>query len=120
MTPPPHCCKMYTAQQKTKRREATFGFPCCITSKPSAKQTSEREARACECEKEHNRKPSGAKRVKIQTGRKREMVSFLNTFLSYLVLMLIIIVVAAAGFAVGSVLRKRKNAGTAATENHKE
>ncbi len=38
------------------------------------------------------------------------MVSFINTFLSYVLLMLVIIVVAAAGFIVGRVLRKRKNA----------
>ncbi|MBQ6696911.1 MAG: hypothetical protein IJN16_09435 [Lachnospiraceae bacterium] len=38
------------------------------------------------------------------------MVGFVNTFLSYVVLMLVILVVAAAGFALGRVLRKRKNA----------
>ena len=38
------------------------------------------------------------------------MVAFINSFLSYLLLMLVILVVAAAGFIVGRVLRKRKNA----------
>lgn len=37
------------------------------------------------------------------------MISFINTFLSYMLLMLVIIAVAAAGFAVGRILRKRKN-----------
>ena len=37
------------------------------------------------------------------------MVSFFNTFLSYVVLMLIIVVVAAIGFSIGLVLRKKKN-----------
>ena len=56
----------------------------------------------------------------IQTGRKNEMVSFLNTFLSYVVLMLIIVVVAAAGFALGMFLRKKKNVSMPNTEEHKE
>jgi len=38
------------------------------------------------------------------------MVAFINSFLSYVLLMLVILVVAAAGFAVGRILRKRKNA----------
>lgn len=37
------------------------------------------------------------------------MVAFFNTFLSYIVLMAIILVVAACGFAVGLFLRKKKN-----------
>lgn len=41
------------------------------------------------------------------------MIAFINTFLSYIVLMLIILVVAALGFTVGRVLRKRKNAKAA-------
>ncbi|MBQ7775072.1 MAG: FeoB-associated Cys-rich membrane protein [Lachnospiraceae bacterium] len=38
------------------------------------------------------------------------MIAFINSFLSYVLLMVIILIVAAAGFAVGRVLRKRKNA----------
>ncbi len=38
------------------------------------------------------------------------MVNFINTFLSYILLMVIILVVGACGFIVGQVLRKRKNA----------
>lgn len=38
------------------------------------------------------------------------MVAFINSFLSYVLLMLVILVVAAAGFVLGRVLRKRKNA----------
>lgn len=46
------------------------------------------------------------------------MIAFINTFLSYIVLMLIILVVAALGFSVGRVLRKRKNAkATVEVEN---
>lgn len=37
------------------------------------------------------------------------MVSFINTFLSYVVLMLVILAVAAVGFAIGLFLRKKKN-----------
>lgn len=37
------------------------------------------------------------------------MVEFFNVFLSYLVLMIIIIVVAAIGFSIGLFLRKLKN-----------
>ncbi len=46
------------------------------------------------------------------------MIAFINTFLSYIVLMLIILVVAALGFSIGMVLRKKKNAKAAVeTEN---
>ena len=38
------------------------------------------------------------------------MVAFVNTFLSYGVLMLVTVAVAAAGFVVGMVFRKNKNA----------
>lgn len=38
------------------------------------------------------------------------MVAFVNTFLSYGVLMLVILAVAAAGFVVGVKLRKNKDA----------
>lgn len=37
------------------------------------------------------------------------MIAFINTFLSYLLLMLIIVVVAAIGFSIGRILRKMKN-----------
>lgn len=37
------------------------------------------------------------------------MVAFFNTFLSYIVLMAIILVVAACGFTIGLFLRKKKN-----------
>lgn len=37
------------------------------------------------------------------------MVSFLNSFMSYVMLMLVIIVVAGCGFALGYFLRKKKN-----------
>lgn len=42
------------------------------------------------------------------------MVEFINVFLSYLMLMLIIIVVAAIGFSIGLFLRKKKNSKKAA------
>ena len=38
------------------------------------------------------------------------MIAFINSFLSYIVLMLIILAVATLGFAIGMFLRKRKNA----------
>ena len=37
------------------------------------------------------------------------MVGFINTFLSYVVLMLVILAVGAVGFALGLFLRKKKN-----------
>lgn len=37
------------------------------------------------------------------------MIAFINTFLSYIVLMLIILAVASCGFALGLFLRKNKN-----------
>lgn len=37
------------------------------------------------------------------------MVAFLNVFLSYLALMIIILIVGAIGFSIGMFLRKRKN-----------
>ena len=48
------------------------------------------------------------------------MIAFINTFLSYIVLMLIILVVAAVGFSVGMVLRKKKNAKAAVEADNKE
>ena len=42
-------------------------------------------------------------------GLVRFMIAFINTFLSYIVLMLIILAVAACGFALGLFLRKNKN-----------
>ena len=39
---------VYLAHTKNKRREATFVFRAQVTSKPSAKQMKEREARVCE------------------------------------------------------------------------
>ena len=40
------------------------------------------------------------------------MVNFINTFLSYLLLMVVILVVAGIGVAIGIILRKRKNSQT--------
>lgn len=37
------------------------------------------------------------------------MIEFINVFLSYLLLMLVILVVAAIGFSIGLFLRKMKN-----------
>lgn len=37
------------------------------------------------------------------------MVAFINTFLSYLLLMLVIVVFAAIGFSIGRILKKMKN-----------
>ncbi len=37
------------------------------------------------------------------------MVSFVNTFLSYLLLMVIILIVGGIGFSIGLFLRKKKN-----------
>lgn len=37
------------------------------------------------------------------------MVSFVNSFLSYVMLMLVIVIVAACGFTLGYFLRKKKN-----------
>ncbi len=42
----------------------------------------------------------------------KSMVSFVGSFLSYLLLMVIIVCVAALGFALGRVLRKNKDAKT--------
>lgn len=42
------------------------------------------------------------------------MVSFVNSFLSYVMLMLVIIIVAACGFTLGYFLRKKKNQSLAA------
>lgn len=41
------------------------------------------------------------------------LVSFLNTFLSYLVLLIIIVAVAAVATTVGITMAKKKNAGAA-------
>ena len=41
---------------------------------------------------------------------------FLGSFLSYLILMIVIVCVAAAGFALGRVLRRSKNAKSAGTQ----
>ncbi len=48
------------------------------------------------------------------------MVAFINTFLSYIVLMVIILVVAACGFALGLFLRKKKNQKTLVETEEKE
>lgn len=48
------------------------------------------------------------------------MINFINTFLSYIVLMLIILVVAALGFSIGLFLRKKKNQSIAAENMDKE
>ncbi|MBQ7924824.1 MAG: hypothetical protein IJ335_00840 [Lachnospiraceae bacterium] len=50
------------------------------------------------------------------------MVAFANTFLSYVVLMLIIVVVAGVAITIGITLRKRKNnkLDTAIIENNTE
>ncbi len=48
------------------------------------------------------------------------MIAFINTFLSYIVLMLIILVVAACGFAIGLFLRKRKNQKAVVETEEKE
>ena len=37
------------------------------------------------------------------------MISFVNSFLSYAMLMLIIVILSAGGFALGLFLRKKKN-----------
>ena len=42
------------------------------------------------------------------------LILFVNTFLSYIVLMIVIAIVAALGFFVGSIWRKSKNAKDAA------
>lgn len=42
------------------------------------------------------------------------LIRFVNTFLSYIVLMLIILAVGGVGIAIGLLLRKRKNAALAA------
>ena len=44
-------------------------------------------------------------------------IVFLNSFLSYLLLMIIIVCVAAFGFIVGRILRKRKDAKTGGSDN---
>ena len=44
-------------------------------------------------------------------------IVFLNSFLSYLLLMIIIVCVAALGFIVGRLLRKRKDAKTPASDS---
>ena len=44
-------------------------------------------------------------------------ITFLNSFLSYLLLMIIIVGVAALGFIVGRILRKRKDAKTGNAES---
>lgn len=48
------------------------------------------------------------------------MISFINTFLSYIVLMLVILVVAAVGFSLGLFLRKKKNQSMVTENNDKE
>lgn len=45
------------------------------------------------------------------------MVNFLNTFMSYLVLAVIIVAVAGVATAIGITMAKRKNAGTAIASN---
>lgn len=49
-----------------------------------------------------------------------KMISFINSFLSYIVLMVIIIVVAGVGFGIGLALRKRKNSQAAVSQNSEE
>ena len=44
-------------------------------------------------------------------------IVFLNSFLSYLLLMIIIVCVAALGFIVGRILRKRKDGKTVNAES---
>lgn len=41
------------------------------------------------------------------------LISFLNSFLSYIVLMLIIVVLAGVAVAIGTTIAKKKNAKTA-------
>ncbi len=48
------------------------------------------------------------------------MVSFVNSFLSYLVLMLVILVVAGVAVTIGITLRKRKNSQTPIQETVEE
>lgn len=43
------------------------------------------------------------------------MISFVNSFLSYIMLMIVIVIVAGCGFVLGFFLRKKKNQ-TLATE----
>lgn len=50
----------------------------------------------------------------------KDMIAFINTFLSYIVLMLIILVVAALGFSLGLFLRKKKNAKAAVEADNME
>ncbi len=45
------------------------------------------------------------------------LVSFLNSFMSYLVLMLIIVVVAGVAVAIGITMARKKNAETAADKS---
>lgn len=42
------------------------------------------------------------------------LISFLNTFMSYLVVMIVIVVVAGVALTIGITAAKKKNAGTAA------
>ena len=44
------------------------------------------------------------------------MINFINTFLSQIILMLIIVVVAGAGTAIGITWAKKKNSATLSTE----
>ena len=48
------------------------------------------------------------------------MVSVVNSFLSYLVLMLVILAVGGVAVAIGITLRKRKNAQTAVEDKTEE
>lgn len=48
------------------------------------------------------------------------MVAFINTFLSYIVLMLVILVVAAMGFALGLFMKKKKNQKTVSVAETEE
>ncbi len=45
------------------------------------------------------------------------LIGFLNSFLSYIVLMVIILVVGGIAIAIGLTLRKKKNAGAQAAED---
>lgn len=48
------------------------------------------------------------------------LILFVNTFLSYIVLMIVIAIVAALGFFAGSIWRKSKNAKDAAMSEEME
>ena len=58
--------------------------------------------------------------MKLKTyrkGRLTEMIAFVNTFLSYLLLLFIIVTVAGIGVAIGIAMRKKKDAQALAEQN---